>query len=144
MLDSKQRAYLKGLAQTIEPIFQIGKSSVTASGGSAGFVFLKLAGTDTKGDIPDDSVNVLENIDFVNTVGVFDSSDYKVHRVVLNFGGTSTAAVNYYMNATADNSQVQYTTIGNPPMSDKITLTSQSIQVPYSTSVYPNRQETWY
>ena len=28
-MTSKQRAYLKGLAQTIEPIFQIGKSNVT-------------------------------------------------------------------------------------------------------------------
>ncbi len=28
-MTSKQRAYLKGLAMTMEPIFQIGKSSVT-------------------------------------------------------------------------------------------------------------------
>ncbi|WP_035766069.1 ribosome assembly RNA-binding protein YhbY [Butyrivibrio sp. NC2002] len=28
-LTSKQRAYLKGLAQNIEPVFSIGKSSVT-------------------------------------------------------------------------------------------------------------------
>ena len=28
-MTSKQRAYLKGLAQTIEPIFQIGKNSLT-------------------------------------------------------------------------------------------------------------------
>ena len=28
-MTSKQRAYLKGLAMTIDPIFQIGKSSVT-------------------------------------------------------------------------------------------------------------------
>lgn len=28
-MTSKQRAYLKGLAMTIEPIFQIGKASVT-------------------------------------------------------------------------------------------------------------------
>lgn len=28
-LTSKQRSYLKGLAMTIDPIFQIGKSSVT-------------------------------------------------------------------------------------------------------------------
>ena len=29
-MTSKQRAYLKGLAMNIEPIFQIGKSSLTA------------------------------------------------------------------------------------------------------------------
>lgn len=29
MMTSKQRAYLKGLAQTMEPIFQIGKNSLT-------------------------------------------------------------------------------------------------------------------
>ena len=29
MLTSKQRAYLKGLAMNLEPVFQIGKSSVT-------------------------------------------------------------------------------------------------------------------
>lgn len=29
ILTSKQRAYLKGLASTIEPIFQIGKASLT-------------------------------------------------------------------------------------------------------------------
>ena len=29
MLTSKQRAYLKGLAMNIDPVFQIGKSSVT-------------------------------------------------------------------------------------------------------------------
>ena len=29
MMTSKQRAYLKGLAMTMEPIFQIGKSSLT-------------------------------------------------------------------------------------------------------------------
>lgn len=28
-MTSKQRAYLKGLAMTIEPVFQIGKSSLT-------------------------------------------------------------------------------------------------------------------
>jgi len=28
-LTSKQRSYLKGLAQTIDPVFQIGKSSLT-------------------------------------------------------------------------------------------------------------------
>ena len=28
-MTSKQRAYLKGLAMTMEPIFQVGKSSVT-------------------------------------------------------------------------------------------------------------------
>jgi RNA-binding protein len=28
-MTSKQRAYLKGLAQTMDPIFQIGKSSLT-------------------------------------------------------------------------------------------------------------------
>ena len=28
-MTSKQRAYLKGLASTIEPVFQVGKSSVT-------------------------------------------------------------------------------------------------------------------
>lgn len=28
-LTSKQRAYLRGIAQTIDPIFQIGKSSLT-------------------------------------------------------------------------------------------------------------------
>ena len=28
-MNSKQRAYLKGLAMTMEPILQIGKSSVT-------------------------------------------------------------------------------------------------------------------
>ena len=28
-MTSKQRAYLKGLAMTIDPIFQIGKASVT-------------------------------------------------------------------------------------------------------------------
>ena len=28
-LTSKQRAYLKGLAQTIDPIFQIGKAGIT-------------------------------------------------------------------------------------------------------------------
>ena len=28
-MTSKQRSYLKGLAMTIDPIFQIGKSSVT-------------------------------------------------------------------------------------------------------------------
>ena len=28
-MTSKQRAYLKGLAMTMEPIFQIGKSSLT-------------------------------------------------------------------------------------------------------------------
>ena len=29
MMTSKQRAYLKGLASTLEPVFQVGKSSVT-------------------------------------------------------------------------------------------------------------------
>ena len=29
MMTSKQRAYLKGLAMTIEPIYQVGKSSLT-------------------------------------------------------------------------------------------------------------------
>ena len=29
-MTSKQRAYLKSLAQTMEPIFQIGKNSLTA------------------------------------------------------------------------------------------------------------------
>lgn len=29
MMTSKQRAYLKGLAMTMEPIFQIGKNSLT-------------------------------------------------------------------------------------------------------------------
>jgi len=29
MITSKQRAYLKGLAMTIEPIYQVGKSSLT-------------------------------------------------------------------------------------------------------------------
>ena len=29
MMTSKQRAYLRGLASTMEPIFQIGKSSIT-------------------------------------------------------------------------------------------------------------------
>lgn len=29
VLSSKQRAYLKGLASTIDPIFQVGKSSLT-------------------------------------------------------------------------------------------------------------------
>lgn len=29
MMTSKQRSYLKGLAMNIEPVFQIGKSSVT-------------------------------------------------------------------------------------------------------------------
>ncbi len=29
MMTSKQRAYLKGLAMNIEPVFQIGKASVT-------------------------------------------------------------------------------------------------------------------
>lgn len=28
-MNSKQRAYLKGLAQTMDPIFQVGKSSLT-------------------------------------------------------------------------------------------------------------------
>ena len=28
-MTSKQRAYLKGLASTLEPVFQVGKSSVT-------------------------------------------------------------------------------------------------------------------
>lgn len=28
-MTSKQRAYLKGLAMTMDPIFQVGKSSVT-------------------------------------------------------------------------------------------------------------------
>ena len=28
-MTSKQRSYLKGLAMTMEPIFQIGKSSIT-------------------------------------------------------------------------------------------------------------------
>ena len=28
-LTSKQRAYLKGLAMTVDPIFQFGKSSIT-------------------------------------------------------------------------------------------------------------------
>ena len=30
-MTSKQRAYLKGLAMTMDPIFQIGKSSMTPS-----------------------------------------------------------------------------------------------------------------
>lgn len=29
IMTSKQRAYLKGLASTLEPVFQVGKSSVT-------------------------------------------------------------------------------------------------------------------
>ena len=29
MISSKQRAYLRGLANSIEPIFQVGKSGIT-------------------------------------------------------------------------------------------------------------------
>lgn len=34
-MTSKQRAYLKGLASTMDPIFQVGKSSITPEGTSA-------------------------------------------------------------------------------------------------------------
>lgn len=34
-MTSKQRAYLKGLAQTMDPIFQIGKNSLTPENTSA-------------------------------------------------------------------------------------------------------------
>lgn len=123
--------------------YAIGRPSVwRGKKDDIGFVFLKLAGTDKNNDKPDGSANVLEHIDFVNATGVFDNPTYKIHKTVLHFECISNGPVYYYMNATSDNSKVQYTTQGTPALSDNITTSPQSVQVAYSSSVYPPRRET--
>lgn len=64
-MTSKQRAYLRGLAQTIEPIFQIGKTGITdnqieqLSNALEARELIKITFLDT---IPDDKVSIAEEI----------------------------------------------------------------------------------
>lgn len=64
-MTSKQRAYLRGLAQTIEPIFQIGKTGITdnqieqLSNALEARELIKITFLDT---IPDDKASIAEEI----------------------------------------------------------------------------------
>ena len=64
-MTSKQRAYLRGLAQTIEPIFQIGKTGITdnqieqLSNALEARELIKITFLDT---IPDDKSSIAEEI----------------------------------------------------------------------------------
>lgn len=64
-MTSKQRAYLRGLAQTIEPIFQIGKTGITdnqieqLSNALEARELIKITFLDT---IPDNKASIAEEI----------------------------------------------------------------------------------
>ena len=90
--------------------YVIGKNnSADSSGTSAGFIFLKLAGTDTSGgpsDLAPDGYpyRFLDNIDFVaNTEVDLTDENFEMYRSILELSGTQSSSGALYYNAVTEN-----------------------------------------
>lgn len=124
----------------------IGASS-TSSGGSAGFVFLKLAGTDVQGGTgpaPDGyAYRMLKNIDFVEIIGSdLDLTNLDVHRSIIEITGTQTGGTvgAIYYNATGG--IVIYCNEAVVSVTQKIQTDIEAQSVAYSPTAFPPRQNT--
>ena len=126
--------------------YVIGVSSTyTAKGGTACFVFLKLAGTDTEGGLgtaPDgNTYRMLKNIDFVETVGEsVNLSELKMYRSILTISGTQTGEGAIYYGATGE--KVIYADNAAVSVTQKLTVNVEAEAVTYDADTFPPRQQT--
>lgn len=130
----------------------IDQFDVDAKGGTAGFLFLKLAGTDvTNGDvIADDGIpyRILKDIDFVENTGI-KLTDVDTHKSVLTLSGTQAGTGAIYFNAQIINSvdYVIYHNASSITMKQVVTSTPQAMEIGNVTATefdayFPSREET--
>lgn len=131
--------------------YVIGVSSTygSSSGGTACFVFLKLAGTDTQGGLgtaPDgNTYRMLKNIDFVATIGTAaDLANLKMYRSILEISGTQSGDGAIYYGASESESERKVIYANNAAVSvtQKLTTKVEAAAVAYSATTFPPRQET--
>lgn len=121
-------------------------------GGSAGFIFLKLAGTDiTNGDVTaDDGIpyRILKDIDFVENTGI-KLTEVDTHKSILTLSGTQAGTGAIYFNAQIINSvdYVIYHNASSITMKQVVTSTPQAMEIGNVTATefdayFPPRKET--
>ena len=128
--------------------YVIGRSSemVGNKASSAAFVYLKLAGTDTSGNVPvpdGETVRKLFDIDFVESTDVDLTLDsVSMHKSVIAIAGTQTADGALYYNVNANNVVIYYDGASGLALTEKVRDNPESDDVDYSETAFPPREDT--
>ena len=128
--------------------FAIGRSSISenSSKQSAGFVFLKLAGTDTHGgniitpDVP--NVRMLKKLAFVYDINL-STDQIEMHKSVIDIDGTVNEKVGSAVYYNANETVVLYHNATSLHVIDIAYITpAQSLPEAYSEATFPKREDT--
>lgn len=128
--------------------YVIGQSSemVGNKASSAAFVYLKLAGTDTSGDVPvpdGETVRKLFDIDFVESTDVDLTLDtVPMHKSVIGIAGTQTADGALYYNVNTNNVVIYYDGASGLALTEMVRDNPESDDVDYSETAFPPREDT--
>ena len=128
--------------------YVIGQSSekLDKKDSDAAFVYLKLAGTDTSGDVsvPDgETVRKLFDIDFVQSTDVDLTLDtVPMHKSVIAIAGTQTADGALYYNVNTNNVVIYYDGASGLTLTEKVRDNPESDDVDYSETAFPPREDT--
>ena len=128
--------------------YVIGQSSekLDKKDSDAAFVYLKLAGTDTSGDVPvpdGETVRKLFDIDFVQSTDVDLTLDtVPMHKSVIAIAGTQTADGALYYNVNANNVVIYYDGASGLTLTEKVRDNPESDDVDYSETAFPPREDT--
>ena len=128
--------------------YVIGQSSemTNSKASSAAFVYLKLAGTDTSGDVPvpdGETVRKLFDIDFVESTDVDLTLDtVPMHKSVIGIAGTQTADGALYYNVNTNNVVIYYDGASGLTLTEMVRDNPESDDVDYSETAFPPREDT--
>jgi hypothetical protein len=121
--------------------YVIGGTSDTSSG-SCGFIFLKLAATNIRGEnAPDEYAwRALKDIDFVKDTKIdLTAESWKMHRSILALSGSSASAGAIYYDVKADTNRIYYFNDSDLAIDQKIKKEPEVDEV-FSATGFPVRQ----
>lgn len=121
--------------------FAIGNSTIN-SGGSAGFVYMKLAGANIDGGGEESETGMaLNKVDFVESTSV-DLMTFTVHNSNLVFEIASSSSSFLYFNALESDHKTHYCSDPSNLISEKIANSESQLEGVYSSATFPDRNKT--